>query len=477
MKKYFFALLILSFFVLPRPILSFENNKFGIHITQTADLNKARELVNSNGGDWGYVTIVIQENDRDREKWQNFFDVSREYHLIPLVRIATKPSGDIWEKPDISILPSWVDFLNSLNWPVKDRFVIIYNEPNHAKEWGNEVNPKEYAKILQQSIQLFKQKNENFKVLNAGFDQAASNSKLTMDEKQFLKEMNFEVPGIFEQLDAWVSHSYPNHGFVGKPWERGRATIKGYEWELQVLSSFGISKKLPVFITETGWPHNKNFKYQISNFKFYRPEIASEYLRQAYENVWLSDKQVVAITPFILDYPFFPFDNFSWFDENNNPYPQFEIIKNMPKKKGEVNQEESWEIIDFSIPSILPVNYYYKGKISLKNTGQSIWGEKGFKLKINPPFGGEKISKLDADAIKINDLVLLEGVKVKPGDKWNFDYTLETSSKSGDFILSWENLPVHKLKIFEAWSLTNKKDTIFNRLFNKILTFWYNLKG
>lgn len=40
------------------------NNKFGIHITDEKDLQDASLLINSNGGDWGYVTFVITERKR-----------------------------------------------------------------------------------------------------------------------------------------------------------------------------------------------------------------------------------------------------------------------------------------------------------------------------------------------------------------------------------------------------------------------------
>src|SRR4030067_3611659 len=71
------------------------NNKFGIHLAQPHldELEKTKELVNSNGGDWGYVTLVIQENDRDKNKWQEVFDRMRQLHLIPIIRLATVPEG------------------------------------------------------------------------------------------------------------------------------------------------------------------------------------------------------------------------------------------------------------------------------------------------------------------------------------------------------------------------------------------------
>jgi len=278
MKKYPILFVILSFLALVFPSLSLRGvyprsnlilngiasaveplrndiNKFGIHILEPSDLAKAQELVNSKGGDWGWVTVVIRDDNLDHDKWQDFMNQCREKHLIPLVRIATHLEGESWIKPKPEDTEKWANFLNNLNWPVSDQYVVIFNEPNHAKEWGGEINPREYSRILSDFSLKFKMKSAKFKILNAGLDLAAPNSKTTMETSRFMSEMNFEIPGIFEKLDGWVSHSYPNHGFLGKPWEAGKTSVKGYEWELSVLkNNFKVKKELPVFITETGWP-------------------------------------------------------------------------------------------------------------------------------------------------------------------------------------------------------------------------------
>lgn len=453
------------------PAFAETNNKFGIHISQKEDLEKASELINSNGGDWGYVTIVIQENDRNQKKWQDFFDLCREKHLIPIIRIAAEPSGDTWKKPEIKNVEAWGNFLDSFNWPVKIRYITVYNEPNHTKEWGGEVNPKEYAQILSRFIEVLKNLDKNFFIMNAGLDQAASNSLTTMDEYKFLSLMDKEVPGIFNRLDGWVSHSYPNHGFVGKPWEKGKASIKGYDWELAVLkTNFGLKKELKVFITETGWPHSlglmvKNRYGRMVPLveKFYKPEMVALYLEQAFLNTWLPDNKVIAVTPFIINYPAEPFLNFSWLDSNGNPYPQFDRVKQISKEPGQPEQITKYEIVGISYPSLIPANNYFKGRVSIKNTGQSIWGEK--------PFAIESLGS----QIKLTSLTLPDKTVVKPGDKYTFEFEFQTPGKGGEYDLTWNNLPVYQTTVFEAWKLTNTKDTFFNRTVRKLDDFWYNL--
>ena len=407
-------------------------------------MENAVVLVNSNGGDWGYVTVVIQDNDLNKRKWQDFFDQCREKHLIPLVRLATHSEGENWVKPSSVQIVQYSNFLDSLNWPIKTRYIIVFNEPNHTKEWGGQTNPKEYAQILNQAIIIFKQKNQDFYMLNAGMDQAAPNSKTTMNETKFLREMNFEIPLIFERLDGWTSHSYPNHGFIGKPWETGKASVSGYKWELSYLKSLGINKNLPVFITETGWPHTK---YQISNIKYqkyYKPEVASEYLKYAFENIWLKDSNVMAVTPFIINYPQEPFDHFSWINSNGEKYPQFNEILNVTKIAGDPVQIEKIEPEGFFYPIFAPANFNFSGKITLINNGQSIWGEKPF------------VVSAITNGVGLSALTLPDNILIKPGEEYSFDFTLSTQSIPGDYIFGWENLGEHKIKVFEVWKISNK---------------------
>src|SRR3972149_5978553 len=107
------------------------NNRFGIHILETHDLGPAASLVNSNGGNWGYVTVVLRLNDLNHDRGQKMFDMMRRLKLIPIVRLATIPEGDNWVKPLPEDADKLAGFLNSLNWVIKNRYVVLFNEPNH----------------------------------------------------------------------------------------------------------------------------------------------------------------------------------------------------------------------------------------------------------------------------------------------------------------------------------------------------------
>ena len=380
MRIILFFLLFLGLFTsFTKTIIAADNNKFGIHIVNISkeEVIEAKRLVNSNGGDWGYVTFIIQSDDRDKKKWQGFFDELRRAHLIPIVRIATKPAGEYWEVPREVDAKEWAAFLDSLVWPVDTRYIVIYNEPNHATEWGNTTDPAAYAKVLNDTIDALENKSESFFVMNGGLDVSAPHEMPAYyNAEKFMREMNTAVPGIFEKLDGWSSHSYPNPAFSGSPKDTGRGTVETYKWELGLLRAIGVKKDLPVFITETGWQRGK-----------LTPEQVAEYYRAAFEDVW-DDERIVAVTPFILNYTHPPFESFSFKipaedeetakilgDEFPGYYPQYESIYSIKKVKGVPNQKHAAVRTDGYIKTILIPGENYYAHYLFTNNGLSIWGE------------------------------------------------------------------------------------------------------
>lgn len=338
MKKLVIGLaLLLLFFVTSTPVLatydplSIANNKVGVHILFPSELPDAARLVNGNGGDWGYVTIPIQAGDKDLKKWQDFMNQASSLHIIPIIRLATE--GDyfntsVWRKPDYADVLDFANFLNSLQWPVKNRYVIVFNEVNRGNEWGGQPNPTEYANILSYAVTAFKSKSSDFFILSSGMDNAAANSGSAMSEYTFFQEMNTAVPGIFNQVDGIASHSYPNPAFSSAPWVTTNESIDSFQFERSMIEGMA-SKNLPVFITETGWSRQTIPDTTISS-----------YFQNAFTSVW-KDNDIVAITPFLLKAGAGPFNNFSLFNTDGSENQIFKTIENLPKVKG--------------LPTIVPV--------------------------------------------------------------------------------------------------------------------------
>lgn len=407
--------------------LSVPNNKVGIHIIQATpdEYKPAQELVNTNG-DWGYITLLIESNDRNEGKWQEVFNDLRKRHLIPLIRLASKPhASGYWEKPYPNEEQAWADFLDKLNWPTKNRYVIVYNEPNHATEWGNSVEARGYAQVLNKTIDALREKSEDFFIMNAGFD-ASAPEKLPayQDQYSYMKSMNEEVPGIFQKLDGWSSHSYPNPGFVGSPDATGRGTVRTWIWERDVLKELGVTENLPIFITETGWKQSEGMHSGGVHIERSLPsvETVAQYYKQAFDGAW-NHPQIVAITPFVLGYFDPPFDHFSFKKVRTNDgltednfHPQFKLIKDLPKTSGKPIQTETAQLIKGEIFASIVKDETYEISLTFKNTGQSIWNDsETVSLKFLE--GGSELG--------IQDVSISEGIKVEPNQEHTFKINLK----------------------------------------------------
>ena len=452
----YWSILLFALLFLPISIYATQsNNKYGIHLAQpqSQDIQAASDLVNFNGGRWGYVTLVIQENDRSQEKWQGIFDQMRELHLIPIVRLATQPEGENWRRPEEKDTDDWIKFLDSLNWVVKNRYVILFNEPNHGSEWGGEVDEKSYAKVAFAFAKALKEKNQDFFVMLAGFDASAPSWQPGMeDEEVFIRKMLIDSVSdskkispssstpinIFDYIDGWASHSYPNPGFAGSPYDWGRGSVKSYEWELGMLQRLGVTKDLPVFITETGWKRQtQNSKVKSQNLG--EQEVA-KYFKMAFEQVWNQDNRVQAVTPFVLDYQGPPFLEFSWKKyQSADFYQQYYSVQSLSKTKGEPEQIEKGSI-GFDLPKELVAQSKYNFRVTLKNQGQAIWEkDDGYELLVSSYLGEKPTNFLTSD---IKD--------IKPFEEKTVEFSLKTVSEKDKeeikFLLTKDNQIVFESK-------------------------------
>lgn len=304
------------------------NNFFGIHILFPNELKKARDLVDTTGGDWGYVTIPIQAGDKDIEKWQEFMNNAYDLHLIPILRLATESyykETNVWRRPTEADILDFANFLNSLYWPVKNRYIVLFNEPNRSDEWGGDApDATRYAEIIDYAIDVFKSKNNDFFLIMGGLDNAAPNTPgKFVDNFVFLRLMYAVRPMVFNRIDGFASHSYPNPNFSDSPNDFKTEGVSTYKFEEKLIDSFTSSKK-PFFITETGW-----------NSSVLSQDTISQYYSYVFSIIWEKDtNRIVAVTPFLLESQNGQYDKFSFL--KNDEFTKFaKVFQKLPKIKGD----------------------------------------------------------------------------------------------------------------------------------------------
>lgn len=304
--------------------LDVSNNRVGIHILFPEEIDQASSLINTNGGDWGYVTIPIQVGDKNILKWQAFMDRAKTLHVIPIIRLATE--GDyfntkVWRKPTGEDVLDFANFLNSLTWPTKNKYVIVFNEVNRGDEWGGSPNPSEYANILEYAGVVFKNNDSDFFIISAGLDNAAPTTLgMYMNSISFVDQMFAFSKTVFTNVDGIASHPYPNPGFRQPPSLSGKQGTASFLFEKEYIKQIS-GKDLPIFITETGW-----------NTDVVTQEKAATYYQEAFTAIW-NNPSVVAVTPFLLRAEMGPFQGFSFIRQNLET-PVFQAVKNLSKIKG-----------------------------------------------------------------------------------------------------------------------------------------------
>lgn len=340
-----------------------EPNKLGIHLLLddgrnawpqgiwAEHLGYARKAV----GEWGYVTELVRGDDLDPNRWQTFMDLCGELHLTPILRLATTydQSAEWWVAPEAdadgsyrSIGARYAGFVSSLSWPTTEHYIIVGNEPNHGNEWSGRPDPAAYARYLMDVADAIHAADPDAWILNAGLDPYTPHTgslpfvdgQYYMDEETFLDQMYAAHPDVFMHIDAWASHAYPLGPLTEGPWRQEYRVdmindavnpdhieppagvynrgVNGYEWELFKLATYGVSS-LPVMITETGWRHAETTDPESTDNGRLLPsaETVAQFLDLAlhgndgrYPDLpedgwqpWLSDPQVVAVTPFALN--------------------------------------------------------------------------------------------------------------------------------------------------------------------------------
>ena len=306
------------------PVSAQAMDKVGMHVLHPQEFTKVAQLygeVRNDKDDPIYVTIPFSLSDIDKlSQWQAAFNIAKSENIVPLVRLSTKMNAEAggWERPSRHDIVQLSQALNHLKWPQSKRHVIIFNEPNHAGEWGGEIDAESFAEMTEFTLDWLKTEDKNYVLLPAALDLAAANTATTQEAFGYWRRALAHRPEIINKIDAWNSHSYPNPGFMSSPTRNGQNSMRGYQTELAFIKNY-TDKQLPVFITETGW---------LDRFSAYRLQANYDY---ALKNIW-SDERVVAVTPFVLAGAPGPFAEFSFVNENGEPTRHWSALADSLRK-------------------------------------------------------------------------------------------------------------------------------------------------
>lgn len=291
----------------------------GIHILRPDEISQVKELFSADHWDSSqqiFVTIPYSLEDTERTKeWQTFFDTAAQQNIVPIVRLTTRFENDAWQVPTRKDVVTLLESLDSYRWSQPERHVIVFNEVNHAKEWGGTVAPRSYADILAFTLDWAHTQQHTYVVLPAALDLSAPQSTVSWDAYAYWQVVYREYPEVFDKLDGWNSHSYPNPAFSASPYRTGRTSLQGFKQELAWITQW-TDKELPVYITETGWETNRSTS-----------RVLSQYYSYALQHIW-NDDRIAAVTPFLLKGDPGPFSGFSFLTGDNVPTIQYVAFQN-----------------------------------------------------------------------------------------------------------------------------------------------------
>lgn len=322
-------------------------NPFGIGLVSPGNPSQW-DLTADLTGPGGHIKLIFPGVTRDTgaapQEWIDAVRGVYERDLVPVIRLGP-PWGDRFVRHQAddpgtfrnyaSLAGAYARVVASLprrdGWPL---WIEVHNEANLCYEWecrrdsvdggwiGYEQTAAEYAAFLRDTIAALRTVgDERIQVTLGGLAPGGTvrcecegeGFEPGITAVEFLRAMNAAVPGIFDQLDGWATHSYPasglGYGFF-TPYDQSGPGLRFFEHELAEIGR----PDLPVFVTETGWTTEFGSREQIATWTV-----------QAYEGAWLTEPRIVAVMPFILQDP--NWDRFAWVDPGGTPYPVYNEVR------------------------------------------------------------------------------------------------------------------------------------------------------
>lgn len=344
------------------------NNKFGIHLISPTDeeiRDACRTLANASGGAGGKLTLTLVKDDIDLDTLQRYHNIAREENCIFIHPIKNTFGDPYWNELDDSTISFFENLFEDLKPSSKHLFVILGNENNRGDESGGECNPESYARFARKAAERLKARIPNIEIGLTGLDPYAPSGGFYCSRDEFIRRMFGEDPTLVQELiDFQAVHEYPDADMTG-------ALRSHWQSERNLMRSLGVTKELPVFITEISWRRHRG----LTDFG------AAQRLASALSRL-NSEDSVWAITPFVYKFCGHPFDQFSFVTcDGNQPYEVFNALADFPKVEGEPEHIHLGRSQTALAQEVIE-NTDYIFELELTNQGTDIWQGIGGDYKV-----------------------------------------------------------------------------------------------
>ncbi|MBN1485196.1 MAG: beta-galactosidase [Chloroflexia bacterium] len=251
-------------------VVQTRNPKLGVHTRLTDEVEAAKiarslRMVREMGSPWIvelFPWSYIQP-EQGRFDWQHADLVighARAQGLQVIARLDIVPA---WARPahsstrylDREHYPDYARFVESFVRRYRGQvdYIIVWNEPNLAFEWGGRVpDPAAYAELLREVYPRAKAANPDVIVLAAGLAPTVELPEGGRAYNDLLYLQAMYDAGARPYFDALAAHAYGWQApFEQRP-DPGRVNFRRVQFLHTVMKRNGDGDK-PVYITEAGW--------------------------------------------------------------------------------------------------------------------------------------------------------------------------------------------------------------------------------